>query len=140
MTKGIQPENVNRAIIEGVPKTNKFFNKIGPAMKTASIAGEIVGFTLVATQNTPAATSPLPVSEAEKIEIGRTRTRFGIPLSANIDKHGHLKTNSYLQVDIFDPHVGDEFEQETEELLWWLGLDVTYRYSGATWTVPGRKW
>jgi hypothetical protein len=45
-----------------------------------------------------------------------------------------------MRVDLFDPHVGDELEAETDEILWFLGISISYGYGGAKWTVPGREW
>ena len=103
-----------------------------------SVAGEVVGFVLVASQDSPESLEPLPKTKDEEIETEKARLRFRIPATANIDRHEHLKTNSYLQVELFDPHGGDELAEETEEILWWLGLDITYNYGGVSWTVPGR--
>jgi hypothetical protein len=41
-------------------------------------------------------------------------------------------------LEFFDPHSGDEFDAETDEILWWLAVDISYRYGGVEWTVPGR--
>jgi hypothetical protein len=81
---------------------------------------------------------PLPKSEQAQVEAEVARLKYGIPAGTNIDRHGHLKPGFYLQVDMFPPHVGDEMASGTEEILWWLGLDITYRYGSVTWTVPGR--
>ncbi len=137
---GIPASEVDATLINGVTKTSKGFNKVGPGLKLVGIAGEVVGFVLVATTDSPESLDPLPRSEKDQIEIERVRLRYGIPATANIDTHGHLKSASYLQVDLFDPHVSNEIDQETEEIFWWLGLDVTYHYSGVKWTVPGRSW
>jgi hypothetical protein len=131
---------VDEAIIAGVTDTSKGFNTVGGKMRLIGTVGEVVGFALMATQNSPAELPPLPVSEKKQVEIEAVRLRLNIPSSANIDTHGHLKTNSYLQVDTFDPHAGDEMASETEEILWALGVDITYHYQGVTWTVPGRSW
>jgi hypothetical protein len=127
-------------IIEGVINTSGEFNRVGGRLRLVGTVGEVVGFALTATQNSPAALPPLPVSEQEKVQIEAARIRFHIPASANIDKHGHLKKGYYLQVDVatFDPHTGDEMASETEEILWALGVNITYHYAGVTWTVPGR--
>jgi len=139
LARGIPSESVDEVIIGRVAKTSQGFNAARGYLRVASIAGEVVGFALMATQSSPEGLEPLPKTRAEELEAEQARIRYGIPASANIDRHGHLKTNSYLQVDIFDPHVGSEFEQETEEILWWLGLAITYHYDGVTWTVPGHS-
>jgi hypothetical protein len=127
-------------IIEGVTKTSEGFNAVGGRLKIIGRSMEAFGFVLQATENSPAALESLPRSEEELIEIEKARLRLGIPAGANIDRHGHLKPGYYLQVDMFDPHIGDEFDCETEEILWWLGVDITYHYHDITWTVPGREW
>jgi hypothetical protein len=97
-----------------------------------------VRFAFIATQNSPAELPPLPTTEKEQVETEATRLRLHIPAGANIDRHGHLKKGSYLQIDTFDPHVGDEMASETEEILWAVGVSITYHYNGVVWTVPGR--
>jgi hypothetical protein len=133
----VAAEEIDMAIIEGVTKTSKGFNAIGGKMRVVGIAGEIVGVALMATQNSPADATPLPKSMEEQVEAEKARLQYGIPAGANIDRHGHLKPNFYLQVDTFDPHVANEFDSETDEILWWLGVDITYHYGGVQWTVPG---
>jgi hypothetical protein len=125
-------------IMAGVTKTSEGFNAAGGKLRFIGTVGEVVGFAFMATQNSPADLPPLPTTEKEQLEIEATRLRLHIPASANIDRHGHLKQGSYLQIDTFDPHVGDEMASETEEILWWVGVSVTYHYNGVTWTVPGR--
>jgi hypothetical protein len=128
------------AIIAGVRDTSKEFNAVGGKMRLIGTVGEVVGFALTATQNSPEELPPLPRTEKEQLQIEAVRLRLNIPASANIDKHGHLKKGSYLQIDTFDPHAGDEMASETEEILWALGVDITYHFGGVTWTVPGRPW
>jgi hypothetical protein len=81
-------------------------------------------------QDSPEALPPLPVSERREVEIEKARLRFGIPYDTTIDEHGHRKKASYEQVDLFDPHAGDEMDQENEEILWWLGASLTYNPTG----------
>jgi hypothetical protein len=138
IAKGIPPGEVDLKIIEGVQGTSKGFNSAGRRVRLVGTVGEVVGFAVAATQDSPESYAPLPMSRDDEIEAEKARLRYGIPAGANIDKHGHLKKNSYMQVDLFDPHAGDEFASETEEILWWLGVDVTYEYRGVKWTVPGR--
>lgn len=138
IAKGVPPAEVNIKIVEGVKNTSKGFNSAGNRMRLVGTIGEVVGFAMMATQNSPGSYEPLPKTKDAEIEAEKARLRLGIPAGANIDSHGHLKKNSYLQIDTFDPHVGDEFASETEEILWWLGVDVTYEYHGTRWTVPGR--
>lgn len=134
----VAAEEIDMAIIEGVVRTNKGFNAAGGVLRVLGIAGEVVGVALMATQNSPAAVTPLPKSLEEQIEADNARLQYGIPAGANIDRHGHLKPNFYLQVDTFDIHASSEFDRETDEVLWWLGVDITYQYGGVRWTVPGR--
>jgi hypothetical protein len=138
LASGVPPQQVDIKIIEGGAKTSEGFNAAGKRMRLVGTIGEVVGFAITATQDSPESYEPLPKTKEEEIEAERARLRLGIPAGANIDRHGHLKKNSYLQIDTFDPHVGDEFASETEELLWWLGVDITYEYRGTKWTVPGR--
>jgi hypothetical protein len=128
------------AIIEGVTNTSKEFNALGGKIRIIGRSMEAFGFILQATENSPAALEPLPKSDEELVEIEQVRLRYGIPAGANIDRHGHLKPGYYLQVDMFDPHVGDEATCETEEIMWWLGADISYHYHDVVWTVPGRSW
>jgi hypothetical protein len=128
------------AIIAGVTDTSKGFNTVGGKLRLIGTVGEVVGIALMATQDSPAALPPLPSTQKDEELKEAVRLRLKIPASAIIDTHGHLKTGYYLQVDTFDPHGGDEMAMETEEILWFLGLDITYHYGGATWTVPGRSW
>ncbi len=134
----VPPEEINITIIEGVNKTSKGFNAAGKVMKGVAVVAEVGGFVIMATEDSPAALDPLPKSAAEEIDIERARLRLGIPAGANIDRHGHLKPSFYMQVDVFDPHAEREFEAETDEILWALGVDIGYRYGGVEWTVPGR--
>jgi hypothetical protein len=134
----VAAEEIDRAIIGGVTKTSKGFNAAGGNLRMVGVAGEIVGVALMATQDSPAAATPLPKTIEEQVEAERARLRYGIPAGANIDRHGHAKPNFYLQVDTFDPHASDEFDAETDEILWWLGVDITYHYGAVRWTVPGR--
>ena len=67
--------------------------------------------------------------------------KLGIPSGACADAHGHAKKKSSLEVDAQDiGHSGAQFDQETDEILWWLGVDITYRFDDRSWTVPGRVW
>jgi hypothetical protein len=125
------------AIIAGVTSTSKDFNSVGGKISFIGTVGEVVGFAFTAAQNSPASLPPLPKSEQDQILAERARLRFGIPASANIDRHGHLKKSSYLQIELFDPHAGDELASETEEILWAIGVDISYHYRGVSWTVPG---
>jgi hypothetical protein len=127
-------------IIEGTARTSEGFNAVGGRLRFVGRSVEAVGFVLQAMENSPASYEPLPKSDEEQMAAELARLRYGIPADANIDRHGHLKPYYYLQVDMFDPHVGDEMDQETVEILWWLGVDVTYHYRNVTWTVPGREW
>jgi hypothetical protein len=136
--QGVAAEKIDVAIIEGVTDTSAAFNSSGRRIKLIGTVGEVVGFMITATQESPANLPPLPKTQKEEIEAEHARLRYGIPASANIDRHGHLKKGSYLQIDMFDPHAGDEMASETEEILWFLGVSITYRYAGVTWTVPGR--
>jgi len=134
----VPPEKINITIIEGTTKTSAAFNAAGEVLGGVAKAAEVAGFIVMATQDSPAADTPLPKSATEEVEIERARLRLGIPAGANIDKHGHLKPAFYMQIDILDPHGGDEFDAETDEILWFLGVSLTYRYGGVEWTVPGR--
>ena len=98
----------------------------------------VVGFIFQATQPSSASLTPLPKSQHEQLAIERARLRYQIPAAANIDQHGHLKPGYYLQLDMIDPHIEGEIVAETEEILWFLGVDITYEFSGKKWTVPGR--
>lgn len=140
LRKGVPRSQIDQKIIRGVTNTSKGFNASGPALRIVGKTAGGVGFILQATQPSPASYEPLPKSEQEQIEIERVRLRYGIPATANIDRHGHLKPDFYMQVDLIDPHAGDEMTAETEEILWWFGVPITYRYQGVTWTVPGRQW
>ncbi len=131
-------EEINGRIIKGSQATSKEFNAAGGRLRLVGTVGEVVGFALTAMTDSPASLPPLPKSKEEEVETERARLRLGIPAGANIDRHGHAKKSSYLQIDTFDPHVGDEFASETEEILYNLGVDITYHYGNATWTVPGR--
>ncbi len=138
LMKKVPPQEIDITIIEGAAKGSKGFNAAGKVMKGVGKLAVVAGFVVMATQNSPAAEAPLPKTMADEIETERARLRLGIPAGANIDKHGHLKPAFYMQVDIFDPHAGDEFDAETDEILWFLGFSITYRYGGVQWTVPGR--
>jgi hypothetical protein len=138
LTGKVAAEDINITIIEGVAKTSKGFNAAGEVMRGIGKVAEGAGFVFMATQDSPAADTPLPKSAADEILAERARLRLSIPAGANIDTHGHLKPSFYMQVDILDPHGGDEMAAETDEILWFLGVDITYRYGGVQWTVPGR--
>jgi Domain of unknown function (DUF4157) len=126
----------DEAIIAGVQKTSSGFNATGPALKILGAGGMILVSGMLV--DSPAAAAPLPTTSEKEVEVEQTRLQFGIPPGANIDGHGHLKPGFYLQVDVLDPHAEDEFAAETEEILWFIGVDITYHYGGVTWTVPGR--
>jgi hypothetical protein len=112
----------------------------------------VVGFIATAMSDSPEALEPLPISQREEIAIEKTRLHYGIPPFVNIDEHGHIKKASYEQVDpnpVTDfGHSGTEIDQETDELLWFLGVPLNYSVKlgplaegGARevkWTVPGR--
>ena len=127
-------DKANAAIIDGVTDTSRVFNLAGTVMKVTAGVTQIL---LSGLENSPGSYGPLPKSKQEEIETEKSRLRYGIPADANIDRHGHQKRGSYLQVDVLDPHVADEIDQETEEILWALGVDITYNHNGVTWTVPG---
>jgi hypothetical protein len=137
--RGVPAAEVDRRIIQGLQTTSKDFNAAGKRMAFVGTVGEVVGFALTSTQNSPQALPPLPVSAQKKLALDKVRLHLGIPSDANIDEHGHLKKTSYLQIDTYDPHVGDEMASETEEILWALGVDISYTYKGVRWTVPGRS-
>jgi hypothetical protein len=126
----------DEAIIEGVRRTSGGFNKAGPGLKLLGATGTVIVSGILV--DSPASLAPLPKSLESEVQAEAARLRLGIPAGANIDPHGHLKPGFYLQVDTFDPHVGDELDSETEEILWWLGVDISYTYRGVRWTVPGR--
>ncbi len=128
----------DQQIIAKLAGTSEGFDAVGGALRVGGVALEATGFILMATQNSPDALEPLPQSDEAQVEIERVRLRYGIPAGANIDRHGHLKPGFYMQVDMFDPHIENETNAETEEILWFLGEPVTYTYGGVKWTVPGR--
>lgn len=125
-------------IIERVQETSAAFNASGRILRFVGTAANVAGFVLTATQNSPAGLAPLPETEERMVEIEMVRLRLGIPATAIIDRHGHLKKSSYLQIDPFDAHVDGEMVQETEEILWFFGASITYTFEGTSWTVPGR--
>ncbi len=93
----------------------------------------------------PMIANPTEGGYPKPIPIEIARPRFGIPAKVIIDENNHRKKASYLQVDPLDPHVGDEMDQETEEILWWLGVPITYHAhvpggggKQMSRTVPGR--
>jgi len=125
-------------ILEDVARTSRGFNVGAKALKVISVSLGVATFVVTATQDSPEALDPLPQSDEALVATERARLRLGIPAGANIDRHGHLKKNSYLQIDITDfAHADDEFVQETEEIMWWLGVPLTYTFEGVSWTVPG---
>jgi len=131
---------IDIAIIEGVADTSASFNRAGARLRVAGALTEGAALVLTAMTDSPDSWEPLPVSDDEAVEIERARLRLGIPAEANIDRHGHLKPGFYLQLDPFevtDAHTEREVSAETEEILWALGVDITYHYEGVTWTVPG---
>jgi RHS repeat-associated protein len=143
--KAARIAEIDKKIIENVTKTSTEFNRAGSRLRVFGKVTAVAGFVLTAMQNSPEASEPLPVSQEKEVEIEKARLRFGIPANVVIDEHGHRKKASYQQVDIFDPHVGGELEQETEEILWWIGVPITYHANvpggqgkQVTWTVPGR--
>ena len=126
-------------ILEDVAKTSRAFNVGAKALKVVSVSLGVATFVLTAMQDSPDALDPLPQSDEALVATERARLRLGIPAGANIDRHGHLKKSSYLQIDVMDfGHAGDEIDQETEEILWWIGVPITYKFEGVSWTVPGR--
>jgi hypothetical protein len=136
---------VDEKIIGGVAKTSGEFNAAGSRLRFLGKAGAVAGFVLTAMTDSPESLSPLPVSQEKEVATEKSRLHFGIPPDVIIDVHGHRKKASYEQVDIFDPHVGGEIDQETEEALWFLGVPITYHAyipggggKQMTWTVPGR--
>jgi RHS repeat-associated protein len=143
--KAAQIAQIDQKIIQGVTKTSSEFNAAGSRLRIFGKVIAVAGFVLTAMTDSPEALAPLPVSQKKEVEIEKTRLHFGIPANVIIDEHGHRKKASYEQVDIFDPHVGGEIDQETEEILWWLGVPITYHAyvpgsagTKMTWTVPGR--
>jgi hypothetical protein len=120
---------------QGAARTNARVNAVvrGPWLYALSLV----------TEDSPEAQAPLlPRTDAEADEIAKVRLELGIPSAAYVDRHGHAKKKSYLQVEL-GPDIGhgeDEFDQETDEILWWLGVDITYHWGETRWTVPGRKW
>lgn len=128
-------------ILARMTETSSAFNKSGQFLRSVGLTLEVASFVLAATQDSPDSLPPLPKSEDDQVKTEITRLRLGIPFDANIDTHGHLKKNSYLQIDPMDfGHAGDEMDQETEEILWFFGVPVSYTFRGVRWTVPGRKW
>jgi hypothetical protein len=120
--------------LRGTGRTNRYFNRFvrGPWMMALSAI----------TDNSPDAQEPLlPRTDTEAQRIQKVRLELGIPAAAYVDAHGHAKKKSYLEVDAQDiGHSGAEFDQETDEILWWLGVDITYHFGDKSWTVPGRVW
>jgi hypothetical protein len=128
-------------IIARMTETSTAFNRSGQFLRSVGLTLEVASFVVAATQDSPDSLPPLPKSEDDQVKTEITRLRLGIPFDANIDTHGHLKKNSYLQIDPMDfAHAGDEMDQETEEILWFFGVPVSYTFRGVRWTVPGRKW
>ena len=128
-------------IIENVEKTSRIFNESGRFLRFLGTTAKAVSFVFAIGYDSPEALPPLPISEEESVECEITRLKLGIPPGINIDRHGHPKKNSYLQVDFSDLlHAEDELDQETDEILWWFGVPITYVYEGVTWTVPGSSW
>jgi hypothetical protein len=128
-------------IIDGVAKTSPGFNRSAKILRAVGVTLEVASFAVAATQDSPESLPPLPKSEEDQVATEITRLRLGIPADANIDRHGHLKKDSYLQIDPTDfAHGGDEIDQETEEIFWFFGLPVTYNFRGVKWTVPGKNW
>jgi hypothetical protein len=125
----------NLAIVHGVKKTSPLFNAVGPSIKVAASGLQVAISGILV--NSPDSYAPLPKSEEAELEAEQARLAYGIPAGVNIDRHGHPKRNSYLQVDWADPHIASEISQETDEILWRAGADGTFHYGGATWVVPG---
>jgi hypothetical protein len=140
LRKGVPAADIDKRIIMGSRKTSRIFDKVGPTMKLLGVVmeGTALVVTAVTADNSPESLDPLPVSPEEELEREEVRLRYGIPATANIDRHGHLKPGFYLQIDIEDPHVDREIEAETDEILWYMGVDITYSYNGHKWTVPGQ--
>jgi len=136
---------IDEAIIKGVTKTSGEFNAAGSRLRAFGRLTAVAGFVLTAMQDSPAGQPPLPVSQETEVEIEKTRLHYGIPAYVIMDEHGHRKKSSYLQIDLMDvAHAGDEFDQETEEIMWWLGVPLTYSAyvpggGTVTWTVPGHS-
>jgi len=128
-------------IIARMTETSATFNKSGRVLRSVGLTLEVASFLVAATQDSPDSLPALPKSEEDQVKAEVTRLRLGIPFDANIDTHGHLKKNSYLQIDPTDfAHAGEEMDQETEEILWFFGVPISYTFRGVKWTVPGRKW
>ena len=106
----------NRRIIDGVKNTSKGFNAAGGRLRIVGRTAGALGFVFQAMEPSAYELEPLPKSKSEEVEIEKARLRYGIPATANIDKHGHLKPSFYLQLGTFDPHGEDEFFAETEEI------------------------
>ncbi len=137
----LRAAKTDEQIIARMTETSAAFNKSGRLLRAVGLTLEVASFVVVATQDSPASLPPLPKSEEDQVKTEITRLRLGIPFDANIDTHGHLKKNSYLQIDPMDfGHAGDEMDQETEEILWFFGVPISYTFRGVRWTVPGRKW
>src|SRR5215472_13770807 len=99
-------------IIDGVAKTSPGFNKSAKILRAVGVTLEVASFVVAATQDSPESLPPLPKSEEAQVETEITRLRLGIPADANIDSHGHLKKDSYLQIDPTDfAHGSDEIDQ-----------------------------
>jgi peptidoglycan hydrolase-like protein with peptidoglycan-binding domain len=122
-------------IVDGVLRTSRGFNRAGPALQLTGAAGQVLVSGLF---DSPESLPPLPLPSNQQVQAEQARLALHIPPTANIDQHGHLKPNFYLQLDIEDPHIDREFEAETDEILWALGVDITYHWANETWTVPGR--
>lgn len=146
LEKAAAIEKIDEKIVEGITKTSNEFNKAGSRLRILGTLGQVAGFVLTAMTDSPEASAPLPASEAKQVAIEKTRLHFGIPPEVIIDEHGHRKKASYEQVDMSDVgHLGGEMDQETEEILWWVGVPITYHAyipgtggKQMTWTVPGR--
>lgn len=143
--KSIQIAQIDQKIIQDVTETSSAFDAAGKRLRIFGRVTAVAGFVLTAMTDSPESLPSLPVSQLKEIEIEKTRLRFGIPANVIIDEHGHRKKASYNQVDILDPHIGAEFDQETEEILWYLGVPISYHADvpggggkQVRWTVPGR--
>jgi len=139
--EGLRTLKTDEQIIQKVTETSAAFNKSGRILRSVGLTLEVASFVVAATQDSPDSLPPLPRSEDDLVEIEIVRLRLGIPFDANIDTHGHLKKNSYLQIDPTDfGHAGDEMDQENDEILWFFGMPISYTYQGVKWTVPGKHW
>jgi hypothetical protein len=128
-------------IIDRVEKTSVLFNNAGKTLRFVGATLKVASFVFALREDSPESLPPLPKSEEEMVECEITRLKLGIRPEINIDRQGHPKKNSYLQIGMSDLlHAEDELDQETDEILWYFGAPITYTYDGMSWTVPGKKW